>query len=907
MNRARHLCAYLAACLSALLLAAPAGAAEPAAAPRTISNIATIGWDSGGRRFELPSNRVDLEVAVPSGSATLHTYRLPDGEIAPGLLSATCAAAARPSSVSAAAAAVPAPLSSYALIGTSEIIAGRHIVLALDRASANRDAQAIETIRLHVRTGTGDHEEILLVETDADSGRFVGVVLTATGAPLPGDCRLSVRANEALTIMLGDTPDGPPLAQASIDILIDPFGIAFDSRDGRPVSEVRVTLVDAATGQPALVFGDDGVSSYPSTVVTGRSVADSGGMRYDYPAGDYRFPLVRPGRYRLIVQPPEPYTAPSTASPAELAPLRRPDGQNFTLVAGSYGGEILLAGAAAVRIDLPLDRPMTPIVLAKTASRAEAEAGDPVQYRLVIRNPDAVSTTGALVVTDRLPSQMRFRTGSVRIDGVRAPDPDFVSNRELRFTLPSLTAGGETVVLYTLEVRPDARRGDALNRAQAAGPRGNLSNVADAVVRIRREGIGDRMTVLGRVVDGDCRLDPTERPGIAGVRIMLEDGSYAVTDRDGYYHFEGLMPGTHVVQLDDASLPSDRVAVDCSDNVRSGGRAFSRFVVGQGGALMRVDFHAAESAPQGRERPAGDRASRARERSRRGRRRARLAHRPGAGHRLAVPRGRAQSPGAGRARRDQARARPDRPPARRRPAGRSDRLRGRPRQRGRNGRNQPLARHPAREPDHDARRRDPRRQRRARADADPAGDLLQRRRSRHPGARALPARRRRRHPPGDRAAHDRPRRPPRPSRPRRRFRGARALLSGGRGRRPAGAPARRPRARPPGLARRGRGRHRLCRARAHHRVGHGFLRFSFRDGDSVREQRLEAWLDPGERPWTLVGLAEGTLGFNRLDRHLERLAESDDDVITDGRLALYARGRISGRWLMTLAYDSDAR
>ena len=61
-----------------------------------------------------------------------------------------------------------------------------------------------------------------------------------------------------------------------------------------------------STGQPALVFGDDGVSSYPATILTGQSVTDSGGTRYDYPAGDYRFPLVRPGRYRLIVEPPEP-------------------------------------------------------------------------------------------------------------------------------------------------------------------------------------------------------------------------------------------------------------------------------------------------------------------------------------------------------------------------------------------------------------------------------------------------------------------------------------------------------------------------------------------------------------------------------------------------------------------------
>ena len=49
------------------------------------------------------------------------------------------------------------------------------------------------------------------------------------------------------------------------------------------------------------------------------------------------------------------------------------------------------------------------------------------------------------------------------------------------------------------------------------------------------------------------------------------------------------------------------------------------------------------------------------------------------------------------------------------------------------------------------------------------------------------------------------------------------------------------------------------------------LRFNFRDGELVREQRVEAWLDPGERPWTIVGLAEGTIGFNRLDRNLEAL------------------------------------
>ncbi len=223
-----------------------------------------------------------------------------------------------------------------------------------------------------------------------------------------------------------------------------------------------------------------------------------------------------------------------------------------------------------MRIDIPLDRPFTPIVLSKTASRAEAEAGDLVQYRLVVRNPDAAAATGALTISDRIPDQMRLRTGSVRVDGVRAPDPIVGPDRMLRFALPSLPAGGQVVLTYILEVRADARRGDALNRAQAAGPLGNLSNVADALVRIRRETVIDRMTIIGRVVDGGCGVDQRTRPGIGGVRVMLEDGSYAVTDASGLYHFEGVMPGTHVVQLDDATLPADRAAVDCSNNVPLG-------------------------------------------------------------------------------------------------------------------------------------------------------------------------------------------------------------------------------------------------------------------------------------------------------------------------------------------------
>lgn len=904
-SRAHLLGAALLAFLASLLLAAPAKAGAPAT--RTISNVATISWNAGGQHVELPSNRVDIDVMPPSATAVLETFRLIDTQFPPALLAGTCSAAAGQAQTPGLQGADPPPLSSLNMIATSEIFAGRPIILSLDRPAANRDSQAIETITVTVETNLGDREQIVLVESSADSGRFIGIVLTTTGPPVSGDCRFSVRPDQPLVLTLSDSPGGPTVAERQVAVLIDPFGITFDSRTGTPVSDVRVTLVDAATGSPALVFGDDGFSSYPATMVTGQSVTDSGGTRYDYPPGDYRFPVVRPGRYRLLVEPVAPYSAPSSATPAELAGFRRPDGLPFVIVAGSYGGEILLAGTGAVRIDIPLDRPVTPILLSKTASRAEAEAGDLVQYRVTVRNPDANAATGVLIISDRIPSQMRLRTGSVRLDGQSVPDPTMSGDRVLNFTLPSLAPGAQTVLTYVLEVRPDARRGDALNRAQAAGPRGNLSNVADALVRIRRETILDRMTITGRVVDGGCGVDPRTRPGIGGVRVMLEDGSYAVTDANGLYHFEGVMPGTHVVQLDDATLPADRAAVDCSRNVRSGGRAFSRFVSGQGGALMRVDFHAAEVAPRAnavrrtaqRPAPAGDAAAAGAERDwfagqepgiawlfpevdhnpRAPVVRVAIKHAPGQSVRL-LNGGRPVDPIAFEGARVNEAGNVAVSIWRGIPLeGRTTRLTAEIRDA--NGAVVTILTRPVTFSNVAVRAELVRARSLLVADGvtRPVLALRLTDSNGRPVHHGLA---------GDFEV-------PAPYYPA-------VEADAQQARQLAGLE----RARPVWHV---EGEDGVAYVELEPTTASGTvtLRFNFRDGELVREQRVEAWLDPGERPWTIVGLAEGTIGFNRLDRNLEALSGESDDVVVDGRLALYARGRISGRWLMTLAYDSDKR
>ena len=64
-----------------------------------------------------------------------------------------------------------------------------------------------------------------------------------------------------------------------------------------------------------------------------------------------------------------------------------------------------------------------------------------------------------------------------------------------------------------------------------------------------------------------------------------------VSDKNGMFHFAAVQPGSHVVQLDTATVPSRYEVLACEENTRFAGRAFSQFVDLQGGALWRADFH----------------------------------------------------------------------------------------------------------------------------------------------------------------------------------------------------------------------------------------------------------------------------------------------------------------------------
>jgi uncharacterized repeat protein (TIGR01451 family) len=478
------------------------------------------------------------------------------------------------------------------LADAQSVVASETVFIQVSDPGADLNPGAIDTALVVVTVSlTGDQETLVLHETGPDTGVFVGYAQTFDNlAARWGDGKFAVLADSVITARYQDSffPDDISTDSA----VVDPYGRIFDSTTGAMIDRAQITLIDADTGLPAEVLGIDGVSAYPSTVTSGEPVIDSGGFVYESAPGQFRFPIVAPGHYFLEVTPPGSYAAPSTMSDSALQLL---PGGPWVLNSGSRGQMSELTTGPAVRVDIPLDLGSN-LQLVKTASHLVAGTGDFIRYELALTNGSGAATT-PLTVVDMLPYGFRFQEGSLMFNRAKAQSEVSSGGGVLTFMTPAMGAGERIEITYVVEVTVAAQVGEAVNSAIVRGDGGLVSNIAEAAVRVVDEFMRDTTAIVGRVSAQAC--DPTdawprrivEGESVAGARVYMEDGTFSVTDIDGQFHFEGLTPGTHVVQIDAASLPEGYEPVLCEENTRVGGRPTSQMVDLQGGSLWRTDFY----------------------------------------------------------------------------------------------------------------------------------------------------------------------------------------------------------------------------------------------------------------------------------------------------------------------------
>jgi uncharacterized repeat protein (TIGR01451 family) len=454
----------------------------------------------------------------------------------------------------------------------------------------NLDRTRAESISVTITDPvTGDTELVLLTETGPDTGVFFGYFQTVSTPTTLNNGVLSVVNASTITARYVDIVDGSDTSVSAA--LIDPFGIVFNTLTGTPVDGATVELLDATTGKPATVLGDDGVSSYPATVTSGGIAADSSGRVYSFAPGTYRFPFIAPGSYRLRVTPPTGYTAPSSVATPRIQTL---PGAPFVILEPGSRGEVFIVNAGpAIQIDIPLDPQIGTLWLKKSAGKTIVSAGDFVSYDVTVENTDQAGSVFSAVVADTLPTGFHYQRGSTRINGVPAADPPISADgRTMTFAVGTLLPKSTVSIRYVVGVGAGARAGVATNTATAASIPPVSANTAQASVQVQEAFLTGRSIIMGRVIVGACSDSAGDnKRGMEGVGIYLEDGTFVLSDKRGMFHFEGVRPGVHVLQLDLDSVPEGYRVIPCEQNSRFAGRAYSQFVDVQGGTMWRADFY----------------------------------------------------------------------------------------------------------------------------------------------------------------------------------------------------------------------------------------------------------------------------------------------------------------------------
>ena len=457
--------------------------------------------------------------------------------------------------------------------------------------SESRSGRGRLSRRAARRTPSGDAETLRIAETGPNTGIFVGYIQTRAAAVTAGNCVLEVERNAqirfASTSIAVDAAD-----TSSASALVDPYGLIFDSRTGAPINGARVRLIDATTGVPAAVVGDDGVSSYPSEMVTGSPVTDA--RRHGLRVARGRVPLPA-GRARQLSR------SKSTRRPAtrsrrrcSIADLGQTPGGPYRLSAGSFGAPFAADTPPAVAVDVPLDAAATQLFMQKT------HHDDRRRDRRLRAVPLAVENTSTQrrgrerahrrsAAARRALSRQARRASTAAV----APDPEISADgRTLTFTSGALGAGpAHRNPLRRRDHRRRARQATRQHRAcdRPRRPRFEHGAGDDPAARraVPRPRDRDGPRRRGRLRErrrtqlagrrGRARL-PRRRPLLGHRRrrqVSLRRRRAGLARRaDGYG--------------DDSRYASSALAA--SDRVRNAGRAYSQFVDVRGGALWRSDF-----------------------------------------------------------------------------------------------------------------------------------------------------------------------------------------------------------------------------------------------------------------------------------------------------------------------------
>ncbi|CAA6816860.1 MAG: Unknown protein [uncultured Sulfurovum sp.] len=253
-----------------------------------------------------------------------------------------------------------------------------------------------------------------------------------------------------------------------------------------------------------------------------------------------------------------------------------------TLVANYENSSInVKSDTAVVMLDQDLN-----IWIEKQVNKTASSVGELLEYTLVVHNDEEFPVSN-LTIQDALPLGVKYEKTVANTNG-ETFTPTFSDDaKTVFFAIDKIVAGESLEIKFIASVTAGVQNRQVVNQAWVTQNNGFKSNVATVTTLINEELMRSKGIIMGQVYDAK---EKAKARGVAGVRLYLENGLYVVTDEAGKYHFDGIEAGNHIIQVDKALLPQGYKMGKCEENARNAGSDFSQFVkVGQG-ALKRVNF-----------------------------------------------------------------------------------------------------------------------------------------------------------------------------------------------------------------------------------------------------------------------------------------------------------------------------
>jgi len=404
---------------------------------------------------------------------------------------------------------------------------------------------------------------------------------------------------------------------------VDPSGVVYDSVTRKPIAGAVVTL-----------YGPDGAQVDPKWVLqaaTQITTDASGVYQFDLlagaPDGTYRLQVDPPaqgyavspallggvGKPQGVLTPPtgqayvliQPNAAPPGAAVTGVAALGSVGTQYYLQFKLTLSGGVSVQSAGVLHNHIPLD-PLVAgsILVSKTGDKTVAEVGDSLRYVINIRNTTNITIPG-VTLEDFMPAGFRLIAGTARLNGAAMAEPSGGVGPNLVFAIGNLPANTNYELAYSVRLGVGSQQGTGINKAQAVfiGSTGRVvSNLATFKTTVQGGVLGNEGCIVGKVYldcDGDgvqSNVGGSNELGIPGVRLVLLDGSYVITDSEGKYSLCGVQPQTHVVKVDNTTMPKGSRLVPSSN--RNAGVGSSLFVDLKGGELARADFIEGSCSPE---------------------------------------------------------------------------------------------------------------------------------------------------------------------------------------------------------------------------------------------------------------------------------------------------------------------